>query len=380
MKVLYVITKAEVGGAQVHVLDLMRGFRGEFELHLATGEKGYLTEAAEAIGVATHIVPDLIHETRPLRDARAVAQMANLLVRLRPNLVHAHTTKAGLVGRAAAFLRRVPSVFTAHSWAFSDGVSTAWKAMGIPTEWTAARIGDRIINVSEANRQLALRYGLGPARRLVTIHNGIPDSPLRARPALGTPPVIVMVARFAPQKDHQLLLGAFAQLKAPALLHLVGDGPTLEFMRPVARQMGIADRVRFLGPRDDVAEQLASAHVFALASRWEGFPLSILEGMRAGLPVVASDVGGSREAVLHGETGFLVARGDVGGFRDSLERLCADAALRSQMGNRSRFRFEQQFSINRMLDNTRRLYEDIWRERGVTRPEVRPVFEEVNHS
>lgn len=364
MRILYVITKAEMGGGQVHVLDLLKGFHNRHELHLATGEDEYLTREARALGVHCHLLSELIHETRPLRDARAVGQMTALMRRLKPDLVHAHTTKAGLVARVAAWRCGVPSVFTAHSWAFSDGVSAAWKLMGVPTEWIAAHLSSRVINVSEANRELARSYGF-PARRMVTIHNGIPDGPSIAAPGKNNYPEVVMVARFARQKHHQLLLEAFAQVNAPCRLTLIGDGPTRPEMQALALSLGIGERVEFAGERRDVAQRLARADVFALASRWEGFPLSILEAMRTGLPVIASDVGGSREAIAEGVSGLLVARDDVAGFRDALQKLCSDAALREAFGSAGRGRYLRHFSLDQMLRQTHSLYEQVWRECGI---------------
>lgn len=376
MRILYVITKAEMGGGQVHVLDLLRGYQGTHELHLATGEEEYLTREARAIGVECHILGDLIHETKPARDARAVSQMTALLRRIRPDLVHAHTTKAGLVARAAAWRCGIPSIFTAHSWAFSDGVSLAWKVMGVPTEWIASRLSSRVINVSEANRNLALRYGL-PARRMVTVHNGIPDGPLVAEPGKNDSPEVVMVARFARQKHHELLLEAFAGVAEPATLTLIGDGPTRGAMQELVAKLGITSRVRFAGERQDVAQMLGQADVFALASRWEGFPLSILEAMRTGLPVIASDVGGSREAVAEGVSGFLVERDDVAGFRAALQKLCSNKALRTSFGTAGRQRYLQHFSLGQMLRKTHALYEQVWRECGVAPSRFTLIAKEV---
>ncbi|MDX1980349.1 MAG: glycosyltransferase family 4 protein [Bryobacteraceae bacterium] len=366
MKILYAITRAELGGAQVHLLDLLKGFRGRYETHVATGDEGYLTEAARAIGVRCHILPELVHAANPVKDAQATNRFTSLIRELQPDLVHAHTTKAGLVARAAAWRCGAPAVFTAHSWAFSDGVSLAWKLMGVPSEWAASRVSARIINVSEANRRLAIRHGL-PASRQVTIHNGISDTQHRARPDRAFTPEIIMVARFAPQKHHQLLLEAFAGVDTPATLTLVGSGPTMAWMRGLSFKLGIAGRVKFLGDRADVPELLARASVFALASRWEGFPLSILEAMRAGLPVVSSDVGGAHEAISNGENGYLVARGDTGGFRNALWALCRDPELRARMGSAARLRYEGQFSLRQMLMKTGLLYEQVWRERGIFR-------------
>jgi glycosyltransferase involved in cell wall biosynthesis len=129
--------------------------------------------------------------------------------------------------------------------------------------------------------------------------------------------------------------------------------------RALAQALGLAERVRFLGARQDVAEVLAEAQVFALATHWEGLPLSVLEAMRSGLPVVATDVGGVKEAVVEGETGFLVGRGDEAGFRERLARLLQDPRLRASLGEAGRKRYEEAFTLERMLRETWRLYEEI---------------------
>lgn len=358
MKVLILITRAELGGAQRHVVDLLEGLRGEFELHLATGEEGYLTDAAQRLAVPVHMVPDLVQPMSPVRDYKAVCQMKRLIEQLEPDLVHAHTSKAGIVGRAAAAWNGTPCLFTAHTWCFSEGTSWKWKVVGTPMERLAARWSSAIINVSESNRQLALRQGVRPRGAMLTLHNGIADTEHRASAGACDVPVVVMVARFSPQKAQAELLEAASSIELPFRIVFVGDGPTRPALQQRAEQLGLGGRVKFLGERHDVAEILASSHIFALPTNWEGFPLSILEAMRAGLPVVVSDVGGVREAVLEGETGFLSA--DVGGsgFREGLRRLIEDAALRVRMGRAGRVRFEREFTVDVMLRKTAKVYHD----------------------
>ncbi len=357
MRVLYIITRAEYGGGQVHVLDLMRGLRDRMEVALATGEDGYLMCEARALGVPAFVVPNLVHPVRPAQDARAVREMLALIDAVRPDLVHAHTSKAGIVGRVAARVRGVPSVFTAHTWAFAEGMSWKRRALGVGAEKVAATITARIINVSAANRRLALRYRIAPARKMVVIQNGIADVPARARPDHGAEPRIVMVARFADQKDQALLVRAFAALGVPARLQFIGDGPTRPQVEAEARRLGVSGRVDFLGARGDVADVLARAHVFALATNWEGFPLTILEAMRAGLPVVTTDVGGCAEAVVDDVTGFVVPHGNEVALRDRLQRLLIDAPLRARFGLAGRRRYERHFTRDVMLRRTLRVYE-----------------------
>ncbi|MDQ6706964.1 MAG: glycosyltransferase, partial [Acidobacteriota bacterium] len=227
MKILYLVTRAELGGAQVHVHDLLQGFRDSCELFLGVGEEGYLTEAAAGLNIPYAVIPELVQPVSPLQDAKALVRIARLIRSFQPDLVHAHTSKAGILGRAAARAMGVPAVFTAHTWSFAEGTSWKWKAVGIPSEKLMARWGAKTIAVSEANRLIALSRGVGNRDNLVTVHNGIPDTPFRAdhgmnkhgvnKHGVNKPgaPRIVMVARCARQKSQILLLRAMATVDLP---------------------------------------------------------------------------------------------------------------------------------------------------------------------
>jgi glycosyltransferase involved in cell wall biosynthesis len=356
MKVLLLITRAELGGGQTHVLDLLRGFRERFDVELGTGEQGFLTEAAGQMGVRWHVLPHLVQPMRPWQDARALAECYRLIRAVRPDVVHTHTSKAGVIGRVAARLAGAPSVFTAHTWCFAEATSWKWKAVGIPLERMAARCSSRIITVSDANRALALEHHVARPEKFVTVHNGIADCQDRAEPGSEAIPRIVMVARFSDQKAQSLLIDAVAGIRQPFRLLLVGDGPTRPAVEAQVERYGLGDRVEFAGNRMGIPEILAASHIFALFTKWEGFPISILEAMRAGLPVVASDVNGVREAVSHWSTGFTVPAGDVAAFRERLELLLQDATLRARMGAASRQRFEREFTVERMLQRVAEVY------------------------
>ncbi|HLJ49456.1 MAG TPA: glycosyltransferase family 4 protein [Bryobacteraceae bacterium] len=359
MKTLIVITRAELGGGQTHVADLLRGLRDEFDVELATGETGYLTDVADEYGIRWHVLPDLVQPMRPWQDVRALSQCVRLIRTTRPDLVHTHTSKAGTIGRLAARICGVPSIFTAHTWCFAEGTSWKWKLAGIPIERLAARCASRIITVSRSNEELAIRKQIAPDGKFTTIHNGIADTIQRARPGSGTVPRIVMVARFSEQKAQNLLVEAVRTIQQPFELLLIGEGPTRAAVERQVAEAGIGDRVQFLGQRLDVPEILASSHIFALFTNWEGFPISILEAMRAGLPVVASNVNGVKEAVKDGYNGFLIPAGGVGSFRTRLEQLIADAGLRAEMGRAARHRFVAEFTVDAMLSKTAALYRSV---------------------
>jgi glycosyltransferase involved in cell wall biosynthesis len=375
MRVLYLITLAERGGAQVHVADLLRGFSNEFEIALGTGEEGYLCDVARSLDIPVFKLRHLVHPMKPLTDLRAVREFLSVMRTWKPDLVHAHTSKAGMVARAAGLISGMPVVFTAHTWSFSACFSWQQQKISVPLERLAGRTKSPIIAVSEANRDLAARYRISHPDKLITVWNGIDDTPHRANPGAGSPPQIVMVARFSSQKDQGLLVQALNGIGRDFHLVLVGDGPLRSEVEARARALG--GRVTFLGERADVAEILANAQILVLATKWEGLPLCILEGMRGGLPVVASDVGGVAEAVSDGETGFLVPIGDEHKLRLRLEQLLHDPALRVRMGAQGRRRYERDFTLPRMLARTAAVYRSTLLGRAA---EGRAVRDESNES
>jgi glycosyltransferase involved in cell wall biosynthesis len=356
-RILQMVTKADLGGAQVHVLDLLRGFQDDFEMVLATGEEGYCTEQARSLGIECHILPALVQRIDPISDLKALAQSVRLIRKIRPDLVHCHTTKAGLIGRLAAGVARVPAVFTAHTWCFSEGTSLAWRALGRPAETLGALFSKKIIAVSEANRTAAIAKKIAPTDKFITVHNGGADTAHRAKPGSGNPPRIMMVARFAAQKNQTLLVEAAAKLKRPLVLTFIGDGPLRAQAEQAAAACPAHIKVEFLGQRQDIPELLAQADLFVLSTNWEGFPISILEAMRAGLPVISTDVNGVREAVDDGQTGLLVSPRDGDGLLTALEKLAFNPALLERMGHRGRARFEEFFSLDAMLKKTVSVYE-----------------------
>lgn len=358
MRILYLITTPDHGGAQVNVLDLLSGWSEQAESILATGTEGFLTEEARALGIEVLIVPELVRPIRPVRDWRAYRAIRRLIRTVRPELVHCHSSKAGFLGRLAADAEGVPAVFTVHGWAFEHGISFPWRMTGLLSEHFASRFCSRqhIITVAEADRMLAAAKGVQPFDRMTTVHNGIPDTPFQADPGSGDPPGIIMTARFFQQKDHDTLLSALSEIEAPFSVTFVGDGPRMDRVKDLAAQLGIDGSVAFLGNRRDVPELLARSHIFVLSSLWEGFPISILEAMRAGLPVVASDVGGVNESVEHEQTGFLTRPKDVADVRARVEQLLRDPDLRRRMGERGRSAFEEKFGKRQMLRKTAAVY------------------------
>jgi glycosyltransferase involved in cell wall biosynthesis len=365
-KILYVVTRAERGGAQTQVLELLQSTRGYFQAALATGETGFLADEAEALGIPVFTVDHLAAPFRPLEDLRALVALSKTIRAFQPDLIHAHSSKAGILARMAARLHRVPCVFTVHGWAFSQGVSFRRKCLALPAEWFAGSLGAAIITASEFDRDLALRYSICNPDRITSIRAAKSDDPTRANPEAGNPPVITMVARFCPQKDHLTLLRALSEVKTPFRLRLAGDGPMLDRARITAEQLGLMSKTEFLGNCSRIADLLATTQICALTSRYEGLPVSIVEAMRAGLPVVATDTGGVSEAVRHNWNGLLVERGDHSQVRAALEILLQNPAMRAEFGRNSRRAYERNFRVESMIERTFALYEQELAPAGMT--------------
>jgi len=365
LRVVYVITRSDsIGGGHIHIHDLARSLQaGGHEAIVLVGQTGPFTDALRQSAIPYYALRNLGRPIHPWKDVGAFFEIRELFRRLQPDLVSTHSAKAGWLCPLATAGLGIPSIQTTHGWSFTSGVP---RTSAFFYRW-AERIGvvcaDRVINVCEYDRQLALRYHVAPPHKLVTVHNGMPDVPRELRAQPGRSPVrLAMVARFERQKDHATLLQALAGLAHRAWeLELIGDGPLRPEAAALTRALGISDRVHFLGARRDVAERLACQQAFLLISNWEGFPRSILEAMRAGLPVVASDVGGVREAVVDGSTGLLVPRGNPDALRERLDVLLQDPTLRSRFGQAGRARYEERFTFDRMLEQTLAIYRDVIR-------------------
>lgn len=362
IKILYVITTGHSGGAQSHLYELCTRLPKRFSPAVIMGHPGTLKDRLVRAGVPVHIIPSLQREISLQKDVEAYRQLCAMVRSLQPDLLCLHSSKAGILGRLAARRLGIPAVFTAHGWAFAEGVPPLQRFFYRQVEKWAGRYCQRIVCVSDYDYRLACRYNVAPPGRLAVVHNGIAAEPMPpAKPQEGPQPVrIIMVARFARQKNQILLLEAVSRLppNRPFELIMVGDGPLLESVKGYAAGLPIAGKVHFLGNREDVEQIMRDSDIFVLSSWWEGFPITILEAMRAGLPVVASDVGGCREAVMEGRTGFLFEPGDVLTLSQRLSQLIYDQELRRWMGEAGYERFISEFTADKMVEDTVKLYEN----------------------
>lgn len=361
MRVLHVINSAEEGGGARHVEALAtRMSRRGFEPTVATAGRGVLVDRLKAAGVALADVPMM----RSRLDPRPVLRLRRLMARQRFDLVHLHGTRAGFFGTLALSLvaRRPRVVYTVHGLS-SSRVAPRWvRAWFAAVERHVARRADRVISVSERDRRDGVEAGLLPPERTSTIPNGIDVSsyrtPFRRRDDASTAEVVT-VGRLVPQKGVAVLLEAARTVLAGApgaRFKVIGDGPLRRGLEARAAELGIARRVRFLGTLTDPGPIVAGCDLFVLPSLWEGMPISLLEAMAAGRPVVASSASGSAEVVLDEETGVLVPPGDPALLARAILRMLGDPAAAEAMGRRGADRVRREFSLERMVASTDALY------------------------
>lgn len=359
MNILFIITRADaIGGAQVHVQDLALALqRDRHKVLVLTGEKGVYNENLQQAGVESVPCSHLQKQINPIADGKSLRYILYIIELFKPDLIAAHSSKTGVLGRLAGKITKVPCVFTAHGWSFTTGIPEPNRTVYRWLEKLTAPLADRIICVSKYDRQMGLKAGMN-SRQLLTIHNGMKDvsSELRANIGNVEQVKVAMVARFDRQKDHATLIEAFAEVDAELIL--VGDGSTLKRTRQRVERLGIGDRVTFLGFRQDVAQILAGVQIYTLISHWEGLPCTIIEAMRAGLPVIASDVGGVKEIVVDGQTGYVIPRRDVKTLSQKLNYLVNNEAARISMGILGRQKYESQLTFEQMYDKTLKAYNE----------------------
>jgi glycosyltransferase involved in cell wall biosynthesis len=364
IRILYVITALPYGGAETQMVYLATGLKARgWEVRVVS----LLPPSAYARELkATGIQVDSLALRRRVLDPRAPFRLAKIFRRERPHVVHSHMVHANLLARLARPLAKVPVlVCTAHN--INEG--------GRYRE-LAYRITDFLCNlttqVSPEGLERYVRIGAVPENKIRYIPNGVDTQRLRPNPearrrlreeqGLGTDFAWLAVGRFDPQKDYFNMLRAFASVireKPEAQLLIVGDGPLRLAAEELAQNIGLKDKVRFLGTYRDVPGLMNAADSYVMSSAWEGMPMVLLEAGATGLPIVATDVGGNREVVRNGETGFLVTANDPAALADAMVHLMdLSKRERQRMGKAGRQYIEANYSINRILDIWEALYRD----------------------
>lgn len=376
-KVCHLITRLILGGAQRVALETAAhaanaGYKVELWAGPQTGPEGSLMAEARSRGLAVRCVPTLLREISPWADLRAYRYLKRALRAGGFDLVHTHSSKAGILGRHAAAAAGIPArVHSIHGWSMTPETSWPARRLYIALERRAAPRAHKLIAVSKTVRDTGLALGIGRPAQYAVIHGGVSapawneDARADARCELGLPADAVVLGTLGRLDDAKNPLGALRAIVPLLSRHrelrvvFIGDGHLHAALERAIAHARVADQVILAGLVPNGARLLPALDIFFLASRWEGFPLVLIEAMFAHLPIVAYDVAGIPEAVAAGQSGLLAQPDDEAALRDAIEQLLTQPELRRTMGAAGSAIAQSHFRMERMLHATLELYESL---------------------
>jgi len=377
IKVVHIITKLELGGAQQNTLYTVSHLdKGKFIPILITGSEGLLVDDAKRLGIEAYFLPSLVREINPFKDITALFDIRRLLRSIKrpsqsPIIVHTHSSKAGIIGRWAAYLAGIPVIIhTYHGYGFNDYQSFLKRRLFVLLERLTARITTRFIAVSKNNIEKGINAGIFRSDDVELIRSGIDISEFsdvkvdkaKKKMELGIEldkPVSMIGACFKPQKaplDFVKAAHLVCQKMSDVRFVVAGDGELRPPMEELINNLGLKDKIKLLGFRMDIPEIMKCLDVFVLTSLWEGLPKVIVQAIAAGIPIVATEVDGSSEVIKNGVNSFLVKPGDVEGIAEKVMNI---------LQKPKDFKFEisdlksilDEFDINLMVKKQEKLYE-----------------------
>ncbi len=384
MRVIHVITRMIIGGAQENTLynclDLHRDFHDDVLLVTGpeTGPEGDLLTQGRAGDLAVKYVPSLIRAIHPWHDWQTLRTLRQVIRDFNPDVVHTHSAKGGWLGRRAAFCERVPAiVHTVHGAPFHPYQSAVARNLFRLCETRAAIWCDRLISVADAMTELLVAVGVAKPEKFTTIYSGIDVEPFlqadqhraetRAKLGINSDQVVIgKIARLFNLKGHDDLITAAAKLVVAcpqARILLVGDGILRNALQQRIASLGLTDYFIFTGlvPPTEVPRLIGAMDLLVHTSYREGLARALPQALIAGRAVVSYDIDGAREVTINGETGYLVPPGDTETLAQRLVKLVSDAPARLRMGKHGQARFTEQFRHQTMTRKIREVYEETLR-------------------
>jgi glycosyltransferase involved in cell wall biosynthesis len=362
MYILHIITRGDVnGGAQAHIIDLSKEqvIQGH-KVAIICGKSSQSFDTLSSLGVNIFCLNDIRRQIHPYYDVVAIIKIIKIIRKEKPQIIACHTSKAGVIGRFAAVFSKAKTVYTPHSWIFSEPSYAKKIKTYIKIEKFMAKLCHKIITVSENDFKIANKIKI---KKCITIHNGMADidtALIKKDYNIEDKVKLIIVARLEEPKDLSSLFKALEQLKGRKWqLNIFGDGSLRTSLENECKQLEISNQVTFHGDCQNINEQLFNSDIFILISKSEGFPISIIEAMRAGLPVIASTVGGIPEAVKHNENGLLVDNNILNSLVIAIDQLLSNPKEIEKLGRDGRMKYEKLLTAKIMSDKTLELYNNV---------------------
>jgi len=422
-KILYFITQAEFGGAQRYVFDLANNLKNDHETAVAFGEAENNLKLAKILkenGIKYFAIPHLKRSISPFNDILALIEIIKLVKKYRPDIIHLNSSKISILGSLASWFihPKLRVIYTAHGWVFNEPLPLWQKRFYLWAEKFTARFKDKIICVSDNDRQTALRQKIAPAEKLVTIHNGLAPinfystdeakkiideqclyvchpgldpgsringseqvSGLRVRPAMTNNLLIGSIGNLYKTKGYEYLIEAAHLLMTDPNLSfprrresrfiIIGDGAERKNLENLIKKYNLQNNFILAGQIDEAARLLPALDIYVCSSVKEGFPYSILEAMSAGLPIVSTSVGGIPEMIENPSTssprpelgtkagqatGLLIKPADAEALALQIKTLLDNKNLRAELGQRAKEKVTTEFGLGKMVEATKKIY------------------------
>ncbi|MEK6647370.1 MAG: glycosyltransferase family 4 protein [Candidatus Firestonebacteria bacterium] len=372
--VAHIITKLELGGAQQNTLYTVENLdRSKYKVILISGNGGLLDSDAKKIkDIELILIPELKHEINLFWDAICFFKLYFLFRNKKIDILHTHSSKAGILGRLAGFLAKIPIIIhTVHGFSFNGQQNFIKKNLFVLFERITAKITHKLIVVTVNDIDKGLNAKVGNHGQYILIHSGIDiekfkflkiniDDLKREFKIPLDDLVVGMIACLKPQKapcDFVCAASEVVKKIKNCKFMLIGDGDLRQEVQSLIKELKLEDKIILTGWRKDVENLIHIFDVFVLSSLWEGLPRVFPQVMCAGLPVVATKVDGASEVIKDGETGFLVEPKDYKGLAQKICLLLSDESLRIAMGNKARLRIDESFDIKKMVQDIDELYQ-----------------------
>ena len=371
INILYVVTQLELGGAQTQLLSLIRRIDKErYNLFLFTAQEGLLMEEALSIPGLTIFRSKYLERSINLwKDFWAAMEIMEVIRKNKIDIVHTHSSKAGILGRWAGALAKTKIIIhTVHGWSFNDFQNPFFKKLSVNLERVSAKFTDTILVVSNHDRQKGLAHKIGSDSQYSVLRYGIDrasfgvrDSAIRKELGISEDALVVgTIACFKPQKapeDFVQLASLASHVFPQARFLMVGDGRLRKKIEKGIEGFNLGSRFILAGWRRDIARVLSAMDVFVLTSLWEGLPIAVLEAMVSRVPVVATHTGGISEIITEGETGFLVPCHDVSSMLKKITALLRDASLKERLREGASQCVDEKFDTETMVKAHEALYQ-----------------------
>ena len=388
-KILYFITQSEFGGAQRYVFDLANNLKSEFKIIVAFGEQsesGKLTAVLKQAGIEYYILPHLQRSISPISDFLALLEIVKLIKEIKPDIIHLNSSKISILGSLAAFIikLRVAScelrvVYTVHGWVFNEPLPTFLKWFYFWAEKFTARFKNKIICVSEYDRQVALKYNIAPTEKLITIHNGINNchsglepesranlheqiSGLRVKPAMTGNLLIGSIGNLYKTKGFEYFIEAAKIIEqnqnSKIKFIIIGEGSERSHLEKLIKKYSLKNNFILAGQIDQAARLLPALDIYVCSSVKEGLSYTLIEAMQAGRPIVATRAGGNPELIEDGLTGLISPAQNAKALAEKIKTLLNNKTLALKLGQNGKAKALAEFGLEKMVEATRKIYSE----------------------